>query len=357
MGSATLGAHKLQLKKRHGDPALNTLKRSLKRPQKTPVSPLHLISVARRAHLSYNLTSKKEQAIRKLGTAQQYDESVRDAGIPKEAIEFHDEILLMGICGILETFLTDVSVEFLVCFPGEMTRKEFALEMLARKGSISGVLRESAEREINDLSYKTFPEMLARLQDIFHFKERLKESLLVELNEVKCTRDVYVHGKGIANHLYLRKAGESARVDLDRKLSLGDVYLRNAIVKSEELITAFFDSGPAKYLKFTQERAFKEMWDASLLANSMTFEDAWLDGDPFGDDPWVRPSKKALKWCWGGSGQALFDFFRGIFCPPTMMSNKERLKRLDVFEALARFPPSTPEGQIIISWMDSPFYF
>lgn len=324
-------------------------------PAKSPQqpSPIHLLSVARRARLSELLSSKKDEALKKLATTKTYDSLVRNANLPKPEASFHEEILLMGICGILETFLTDVTTEFLACFPGALKSKEFSLEALAKKGSTSSLLREVAEKEINDLAYKAFPEMLERLQEIFNFMGQLNEQLVNEVNEIKCTRDVYVHGKGKANHIYTRKAGTFARVKLGEQLPLGKSYLESAIDKSEKLINDFFAGGPANYLQFGKVRAFKEMWEATHLNSVMQFDEAWQDGGPVfvGGENIVRPTEKAINWGWSHSEKALFDFFLGIF----NSSNKNRTT--DTIEALGRFPPSTREGQVIVSWMDSPFWF
>jgi len=316
-------------------------------------SPIHLLSVARRARLRELLNSKKEEALQKLDIAKTYDASVRNAGFKKQEVNFHEEILLMGICGILETFLTDVTTEFLVCFPGALESKEFSLEALAKKGSTSTLLREVAEEEINRLAYKAFPEMLKRLQEIFNFKSQLNEQLVNEINEIKCTRDVYVHGKGKANHIYMRKTGGLARAELDKQLPLGKDYLVLAIDKSEKLINDFFGGGPENYLQFGKVKAFREMWEATHLNSVMAFDVAWEDGGPVfkGGEHIVRPTKKALAWRWSHSEKALFDFFLGIFC----LSNEHRTT--DTLDALGRFPPSTREGQVIVSWMDSPFWF
>lgn len=307
---------------------------------------IHLMTVGRRATLSELLNTKKDEALNKLATAKNYDSSMRKSGLQKLEVGFHDEILLMGVCSIAEIFLTDITSEFLVCFPGGLESKQFSLESLASRGSASSLLREVAEIEINSISYKPFPEMLQRLQNIFNFKQPLNEKLVGEFNEIKCTRDVYVHGNGKANRLYIRKAGNMARAKLNDDLPLGESYISAAIDKSEELINKFFSAGPANYLKFGKVRAFREMWEASFLNMVMPFDCAWKGGGSI-----VRPTQKAIGWGWSSSEKALFDFFLGIF----NFSHKELTSGL--VETLGRFPPSTPEGQIIISWLDSPFYF
>jgi hypothetical protein len=317
------------------------------------VSPVYLLTVARRAKLGSTLKQQQEGVLQKLATARALDASVRKAKFAASEAEFHEEILLAGVWGILETFLTDITVEFLTCLPGGLQAKTFSLEGFAKSGSGSSLLREAAEKEVNDLSYKTFPEMLKRFQDVFNFKRPLNEMLINELNEVKCTRDAYVHAQGKVSHIYLRRAGGLAREQLGRKLPLGKDYLGAAIDKSERLVNDFFARGPANYVHFGRVKAFREMWEASCLNRIMAFDEAWLDGGPIvkGGEHIVRPTQRGLEWGWSHSEKALYDFFLGIYSP-----NSE-LRTTDTIVALGRFPPSTPEGQIIISWMESPFWF
>src|SRR5271169_2365588 len=58
----------------------------------------------------------------------------------------------------------------------------------------------------------------------------------------------------------------------------------------------------------------------------------------------VRPTTKAIEWLWSHSEKALLDFLVGIYCPthPALKTSAAEL--------LGKFPPSTTEGQIIISW-------
>jgi hypothetical protein len=323
------------------------------RPTRPAQSAVYIFTVARRAQLGFTLKEKHDEALRKLSTARAFDASVRRAQFAPDQTTFYGEILLMGVWGVLEAFLTDIGVEHLTCFPGALQSKQFSLEGIAKSGACSTLIREAAVKEVSDLSYGTFPNMVEKLQEMFNFKHPLDGALLDELNEVKCTRDVYVHGKGLANAIYQRKAGKQARTGLDRKLPLDETYLAGAISKAEKLVNEFFAGGPANYLGFGKVRAFREMWEASCLNRMMPFEKAWEDGGPLvkGGEHVVRPTQEALHWAWSHSEKAIFDFFLAIFNP----SLKQRTT--DTIDALGRFSPSTPEGQIITSWMESPFWF
>ena len=48
------------------------------------------------------------------------------------------------------------------------------------------------------------------------------------LAELKATRDIFVHNRGIVNETYLRKAGASARAAAGQPLDLPDAYVRTA---------------------------------------------------------------------------------------------------------------------------------
>jgi hypothetical protein len=308
---------------------------------------MQLLTVARRAGLGKFLTKSMYEAISKLSAAKAYDTAVRQANLGNAEMQFHDSILLMGICSILESFLTDVSVEFLICFPGRLESKQFQLDSLVKRGSVSGLLREAAEKEINNVSYRVFPEMFDYMHSLFSPKIQIDKRLVEEANEMKCTRDVYVHGNGKCNAVYLRKVGTLARAKIDDILPLGKDYLNSVIDKATSLITEFFNSGPSQFLTYGKTRAFREMWDATHLKSVMEFDAAWtVEGDDM-----VRPKEKAFQWAWSHSEKALLDFFLGVF------STTHPERSTDTIVALKKFPPATEEGQVILSWMDAPFWF
>ena len=126
------------------------------------------------------------------------------------------------------------------------------------------------------------------------------------VNEIKCTRDIYVHSNGISNHTYERKVGARSRARVGHELPLTDDYLSGSKEKIEEVIKDFHNKGPSNYLEYNRVRAFEEMWNMTRLSTLVKFEDAWEkqpDGF-FGEI--VVP--RDINWVWSGSEEALYQF-------------------------------------------------
>jgi hypothetical protein len=58
-----------------------------------------------------------------------------------------------------------------------------------------------------------------------------------------------------------------------------------------------------------------------------------------------------MNWAWSHSEKRLFDFFLTIFDP------KHPDLKYTIQEAIARWPVETKSGQVMLSWLRSPFYF
>lgn len=65
---------------------------------------------------------------------------------------------------------------------------------------------------LNELSYKSPTEYAEFIQKLIGMN-LLECTAFHKYVELKATRDVYIHNRGFANDIYLRKAGHHARVD------------------------------------------------------------------------------------------------------------------------------------------------
>ena len=76
---------------------------------------------------------------------------------------------------------------------------------------------------LNDLSYKSPTEFGKEAADIVSVN-LLECSAYHQYIEMKATRDVFVHNDGVANEIYVRKAGSHARVRSGVALPINQVY-------------------------------------------------------------------------------------------------------------------------------------
>jgi hypothetical protein len=120
-----------------------------------------------------------------------------------------------------------------------------------------------------------------------------------------------------------------------------------SVNKVEEYLSQIYKLIPQKIKKYGRTNAFRDMWNLSYMSSVLPFDEVW----EIVDENLVRPKERAFKWGWSSSEKAAFDFFLGIY-------NREHPERkTDLMYAIYRWPPETSIGKVIISWMDSPFWF
>lgn len=127
----------------------------------------------------------------------------------------HHQLAVNGIfqlVTIIEAMLGDIIRLIVVKYPHKLGgKRNLPLQIALSATSIEEVHLRATESLLNDLSYKSPAE----------FAEEAKSLLGVNLLEcppfhryveMKATRDIYIHNRGVANDVYLRKAGSHARV-------------------------------------------------------------------------------------------------------------------------------------------------
>jgi hypothetical protein len=174
--------------------------------------------------------------------------------------------------------------------------------------------------------------------------EKVSEDQINIFAEVKATRDLYVHNNGKVNDQYLRKAGKKARSkDLNGKIPIDLDYINSASELAKAFISAIEDEITKKYSHCTKESVFREMWNTTRCGELLNFDIQWeLSKKPY--------HKKNFEWPWSSSEKALFDFFQTVF-----LQNSKDIDT-DMYYALYRWSPETPEGKVMRSWLESPFY-
>lgn len=310
---------------------------------------MNFVNVARRAKLGYATKKGYDQAVSKLNIAKKYNRKISTILSEKdEHFEFHSANYLIGLLSIMEAYISDTLFEFLVCYPGHTNEKNLNFDAVAKSGSIAELAKSGAQKKINELSYKKFSEYHEGFASILGFKNSIDSNLLNSIAEIKATRDIYVHANGVCNEIYLQKSGSLARSSAGKRLPIDSTYIKSAEIYIENYLSSVYTEIPEKIKTFGRVKAFEEMWRSTELSKVKEFSDIWeID---FTEDM-VRPKAEAFEYGWSGSEQAAFDFFLGIY------SQDHPERKTDLMYAVTRWPPSSGVGRVIVSWMESPFWF
>lgn len=97
------------------------------------------------------------------------------------------------------------------------------------------ILQAMADMYVAGLAYRAPREWFKQLNEIVKLGVP-SDPQVDAFAELKATRDVFVHNRGIANDLYLRKSGTLARATEGQPLDLPDQYVHDAWLVCHQLV-------------------------------------------------------------------------------------------------------------------------
>lgn len=125
---------------------------------------------------------------------------------------------------ITETVLCDCLRLVLLQYPKKIgAKRSISLSTIFECTSLDGVHLAAISALINELSYKSPRELAEVASEIFGFNI-LEIPAYHHFIEIKATRDVYIHDRGLANPVYCNKAGSHARVSQGQGLPMNPKY-------------------------------------------------------------------------------------------------------------------------------------
>jgi len=119
---------------------------------------------------------------------------------------------IVQLVTIVETMLGDVLRAVLARYPQKLGGKRtLSIQAVLESTSLEEVHMRATDTLLNELSYKS-PSEFAEVFDQLLSINLLKCPAFHRYMEVKATRDIFIHNRGVANDVYVRKAGTHARV-------------------------------------------------------------------------------------------------------------------------------------------------
>jgi hypothetical protein len=113
---------------------------------------------------------------------------------------------------IMETLLNDVLKSILIEYPNKIpSKKQINVKSVLSSTSIEQIKLTIVDEILNKIAYKS-PKEYAEEFDSYAGVNLLESPVFHKYIELKATRDIHIHNSGIANDIYLNKAGVSARV-------------------------------------------------------------------------------------------------------------------------------------------------
>lgn len=101
------------------------------------------------------------------------------------------------------------------------------------------------DQQLNELSYKKLREWF----EFLNARAQLgcpTDAEIERLAEVKATRDVFIHNRGVANAVYVQKAGDKARFQVGEVAEVPEPYHRESWELIKKVVADLSDAAIAK---------------------------------------------------------------------------------------------------------------
>lgn len=119
---------------------------------------------------------------------------------------------LFQLVAITEAYIGDVVRALIRKYPQKLSgKRSIHLQAVLECSSIEEVHLRATDNLLNELSYKSPAEFAESIQDLISLN-LLECPAFHKYMEIKASRDIFIHNRGVANDIYVRKAGTHQRV-------------------------------------------------------------------------------------------------------------------------------------------------
>jgi hypothetical protein len=156
-----------------------------------------------------------------------------------------------------EDYVSDVIVTIICAYPNKLListkgavladGQAYTIDIrdMLKLASLDNIIFEKATQRVRDALYASPRQYCSYLSAILGFE--LDENLLARFFELKASRDVFIHGGGVANDLYVSKAGALARSKAGTVLPIDGAYLRSGVACLKKIFTSTYKGLLEKY--------------------------------------------------------------------------------------------------------------
>jgi|SRR6185436_49000 len=184
---------------------------------------------------------------------------------------------VMAVAAV-EVALVDSLMYYLRHFPKKLPKEARPIAIDALPTDVVHFIEKAAERFVRDLAYKSLPGFFDRYLKLLSIPATAELADAVALvQEIKATRNVLLHNRGISNDLYVAQAGSKRRAEYEgAKLSVDVAYVHSS---ADALCTVLDNLAVAlasKYSSYTKVAAHRTLWGYVFDSPIMLYDDFWL---------------------------------------------------------------------------------
>jgi hypothetical protein len=131
---------------------------------------------------------------------------------------------VIRIVTIIDALLSDLVRAVVMKYPHKLgSQSKIAMEIVLQATTIADVHLRATDILLNELSYKSPRDFAGEVESLLSLN-LLECPAFHKYVEVKATRDIYIHNRGVANDTYVRKAGTHVRVQPGMVLPVNLLY-------------------------------------------------------------------------------------------------------------------------------------
>jgi hypothetical protein len=124
---------------------------------------------------------------------------------------------------LLEDFVLGLLRLWLRSFPHRLENRKLAASVVFAAKDIEEAREQVVQQQVLDVAYKPLPDWFAFLNSLVNLSHPSKEEI-ERLAEIKASRDVLVHNRGVVNTIYVEKAGVYKRFDAGAEIEIPEPY-------------------------------------------------------------------------------------------------------------------------------------
>lgn len=145
---------------------------------------------------------------------------------------------LMNLVVYLESMIAEVFRENFNKYPGKVVNKKtLTFEEIKNMGSFEEATSYLIENEIEAMMYKSFVDWCAFLKKENKLKMSYLDKEQINIVEIICRRNLFVHNRGIVNQIYLSKVDDRLKesINIGERLKVDRDYIDNAVKTIERV--------------------------------------------------------------------------------------------------------------------------
>ena len=128
---------------------------------------------------------------------------------------------------LFEDFVFGLLRVWLLSYPFRLERKQVPMSIVLTATHLDDVKLGAVNRELHELGYKKVRDWFAYLEDMAKLGCPTSDEI-ESLAEIKATRDIFVHNRGVVSTIYEEKAGSKKRGNVGDRLDLTRSYHRRS---------------------------------------------------------------------------------------------------------------------------------